>query len=261
LRPLEPDGLIYELFDLGHTAERQQEFLKDPANHFEWIDVEGGVFWMGDDEHHDDEKPAHRVKVDGFRMAKHPVTNRLLSKFPFGNKNPKEKENLPATGNTWWEAYYFALWIDASLPTEAEWEYAARGGRHAQRTQYYFGDSEQELSNHAWYGKQELFIAFAVDEVNPRSGKENLNPLGLANILGNVWEWCEDWFAMYPKPKNKDEIADKPRGPRTGQDKILRGGSFKSPLDALRCASRNYDLPLNRYYAFGFRVVCRASRF
>jgi len=262
LSPLTPGGLIYELFDLAHAAERQQQFLADPANHFEWIEVEGGVFWMGDDEHRDDEKPAHRVKVDSFRMTKHPVTNRLISDFPFGEKYPMYGgENHPAIGNNWYEIYFFALWIGDRLPTEAEWEYAARGGKQAQRTQYYFGDTVDELPKHAWFGESEKPYAHAVDEINPAIGKENLNPLGLANTLGNVWEWCQDWYSAYRAPKNADEVVENPAGPKTGVYKIRRGGSFVNVADALRCARRDLYQPVNRNFGLGFRLVRCASRF
>ncbi|MGH7597154.1 MAG: SUMF1/EgtB/PvdO family nonheme iron enzyme, partial [bacterium] len=261
LQPLQPDGLIYELFDLAHAAERQKQFLADPANHFEWIEVEGGEFWMGDDEHVDNEKPAHRVKVGSFHMAKHPVTNRLFSNFPFGLKIPNSGgESHPAIGNTWWEAYYFVLWVDASLPTEAEWEYAARGGKQAQCTQYYFGDAAEELSKHAWYGENVRRHPHAVDEVNPRTGKENLNPLGLANMLGNVAEWCQDWYDNYKTSANKNEVVENPRGPKTGTAKILRGTSFLGSSYAQRCACRLDFQPYIRYIGGGFRLVRRASR-
>jgi hypothetical protein len=214
LQPLQPGGIIYELFDLEHAAERQQRFLADPANHFKWIEVKGDEFWMGDDEHLDNEKPAHRVKVDSFRMAKHPVTNRLLSNFPFGVKYPNYGgESHPAVGNTWYEGYYFTLWIGGRLPTEAEWEYAARGGRKAKRTQYYFGDAVEELPKHAWFGDVARRAAHAVDELNPLTGKENLNPLGLANMLGNVWEWCADWYGSNYYGESPEH---NPKGPKTG---------------------------------------------
>ncbi len=265
MQPLEPGGLIHDLFDLEHAAERQQKLLSDPANHFSWLAVAGSAFWMGDDEHQDNEKPAHRVKMDSFCMAKYPVTNRLLSNFPFGVKYPNEDDNLPATSNTWWEAYYFALWVDSRLPTEAEWEFAARGGlpaqagKHAQRTQYYFGDSVEELSNHAWFGESEKPHAHAVDEINPRTEKENLNPLGLANMLGNVWEWCHDWYDNYRPPKDRGEVIENPRGPKTSQYRIRRGGSFYDSADALRCARRSVNQPSDRTDSLGFRLVARVA--
>lgn len=260
LQPLQPDGLIYELFDLVHAAERQQQFLADPANHFEWIEVEGGEFWMGDDEHRDNEKPAHRVKVDSFHMTKYSVTNRLLSSFPFDKKYPIfGGENHPAVANTWWKVYYFALWIGASLLTEAEWEYAARGGKNAQRTQYYFWNTVADLPKHAWFGEDTRTFAHAVDEVNPRTDKENLNPLGLANMLGNVFEWCQDWYGEYDAPDNNDEISKNPRGPKTGVSIVLRGGSFRNSSLALRCASRDFNRPSSLNLGYGFRLVRRAG--
>jgi formylglycine-generating enzyme required for sulfatase activity len=252
MQPLQPGGIIYELFDLAHAAVRQQKLLDDPANHFEWIEVKGGEFWMGDDEHFENERPAHRVKVDSFRMAKHPVTNRLLSGFPFGSKYPNySDESHPAIGNTWWEAYYFALWIDARLPTEAEWEYAARGGKQAQRTQFYFGDAEEELPNHAWFGESGRQLAHAVDEINPRTGKMNLNPLGLANMLGNVWEWCADWYGG----SYQNSPASNPKGPTYGTQRVLRGGAWYDSAGGLRCARRNNIIPTLRSIGVGFRCA------
>lgn len=263
MQPLQPGGLIYALFDLEHAAERQQKLLRDPANHFEWIEVEGGEFWMGDDEQEDNEKPAHRVLVDDFRMAKHPVTNLLLSCFPFGEKysNFGGKDH-PAVAITWWEAYYFALWIDATLPTEAEWEYAARGGKYAQRAQYFFGNSIEELSNYAWFGEKSRSYPHAVNEINSRSSKENLNPLGLANMLGNVLEWCLDWYARFPSIGMAEETIENPIGPAAGKYKCARGGSFRSLPTAVRCAHRGFNLaPGDRTYDFvGFRLVSRPRK-
>ncbi len=258
LQPLQPacagrpGGLIYELFDLAHAAERQQKFLADPANHFEWIEVEGGEFWMGDDEHFDDEKPAHRVKVDGFRMAKHPVTNRMLKNFPFGEKHVIGGDDCPAVNNTWFEAHYFCLWIGCRLPTEAEWEYAARGGKKAKRTQYYFGDAVEELPKHAWVGEVTHPHAHAVNEPNPHTGKENLNPLGLANMLGNVWEWCADW---YDSDYYNESPAENPAGPKTGTLRVLRGGSWSINPRYVRCADRYRFNPSSRVVNAGFRCA------
>ncbi|RQW06420.1 hypothetical protein EH223_02335, partial [candidate division KSB1 bacterium] len=254
--PLEPGGIIYRLFDLAQAEERQRQLLNDPANCFEWIEVKGGTFWMGDDEHDPYERPAHQVKVDGFFMSKHPVTNRLLKLFPFGEKYPNYGgEKHPAIGNTWYEAYYFALWIGAQLPTEAQWEYAVRGGRHGKRTLYYFGDDAADLPRNAWFGEGEKREAHAVNDRNPRTGKENLNSLGLANMLGNVREWCADWSTNYPEPQTEDELFENPTGPSHGIYKTLRGGNFANDADALRCARRYLIHPENRYGYIGFRVI------
>ncbi len=253
LQPLQPGGLIYDLFDLEHALKRQQQFLADPANHFEWIEVKSGEFWMGDDEHENNESPAHQVKLDGFRLAKHPVTNRMLSGFPFGQKFPDYGgESHPAIGNTWFEAYYFCLWIGGRLPTEAEWEYAARGGKKAKRTQFYFGDAVEELSNHAWFGDTARRVAHAVDEPNSRTGNEHLNPLGLANMLGNVWDWCADWYDSnyYGKSPKLN-----PKGPKTGAQRVLRGGAWYNLPHVLRCAYRYRNDPAKWNNNIGFRCA------
>ena len=190
-------------------------------------------------------------------MSKHPVTNRLLASFPFGAKFPNYGgEKHPAIGNTWWEAYYFALWIGAQLPTEAEWEYAARGGKHGKRTQYYFGDDAADLPNHAWFGESNKQEAHAVDERNPRTGNENLNSLGLANMHGNVWEWCSDWYdGKYYNTCQQQGIIENPAGPETGSFRVLWGGSWDNDASDCRSANRISGYPDYRVIDCGFRLV------
>jgi formylglycine-generating enzyme required for sulfatase activity len=257
MSPLEPGGLVYRLLHLEHAAKRQRRFLKDPDNCFEWIKIKGGTFWMGDDEHNENVKPVHQVKVSSFFMTKHPITNHLLSSFPFGKKYPDYGgDRHPAVGNTWWEAYYFALWINARLPTEAEWEYAARGGKHTEGAQYYFGDSADELKDHAWFGETERQYAYAVDELNPKNGKGNLNPFGLANMLGNVWEWCNDWYDQkYYNKCKKQGIVENPPGSETGSSRVLRGGGWYDFARSCRSANRRDAVPYDRSYGVGFRLV------
>lgn len=253
LRPLNPGGVIYELLDLAHAAERQEAFLNDPDNCFEWIKVQGGAFRMGDDHHRDDERPAHQVKVDSFLMAKHPVTNRMLASFPLGKKYPNYGgDNHPAVGNTWFEAYYCALWLGVRLPTEAEWESAARGGKNARQTQYYFGDNPKDLTNHAWFGEGDKPHAHAVDEVNPHTGKENLNPLGLANMHGNVYDWCADWYDANYYNNNQN---DNPKGPERGPYRVVRGGSWDDGAQACRSAYRSIRTSDDRSSNVGFRLA------
>ncbi|MCP4407855.1 MAG: SUMF1/EgtB/PvdO family nonheme iron enzyme [Gammaproteobacteria bacterium] len=253
LEPLKPGGVIFELLDLANARARQQEFLNDPANCFKWEHVEGGAFWMGDDGHGDNERPSHQVNVNCFFMAKHPVTNKMLAGFPFGDKYSQYGgENNPAVGNTWFEAYYFALWLDAQLPTEAQWEYAARGGKDGQRTKYYFGDKAEDLTRHAWFGEGDRPHAHAVDDVNPHTGRENLNPLGLANMHGNVYEWCADWYNSVYYGQSPDED---PEGPERGSRRVVRGGGWYRGAGYCRSAIRNYFVPGIRDYRLGFRLA------
>ena len=252
LKPLNPGGIIYELLDLSNAAGRQEKFLNDPDNHFEWIEVEEGTFLMGDDNRKDDERPAHEVTVNSFLMAKHPVTNRMLSQFPLGKKySDYGGDSNPAVGNTWFEAYYCSLWLDARLPTEAEREYAARGGNNALQTQYYFGDNTEDLSDHAWFGESEKECSHAVDEINPRTGRENLNPVGLVNMHGNVYDWCADWYGAGYYEKSPKE---NPKGPDKGHSRVIRGGSWSNDARICRSAVRYNRGPVSRYSYVGFRL-------
>ena len=247
-------GLIYELLDLEQASVRQKGLLNDPANHFEWIEIDGGTFQMGDDQHGADEKPVHPVQVDTFLMAKHPVTNRLLKSFPLGQKYSNYGgESHPAVGNTWFEAYYFALWVGARLPSEAEWEYAARGGRKARPGQYFFGNEPGDLADHAWFGESGRNTANEVDAINPRTGKEHLNPLLLANMLGNTWEWVEDdWHGNYEDaPPDSLPWTETPRG----TNRVLRGGSWFNDANYCRSAKRARFTPDFRNTIIGFRLA------
>jgi formylglycine-generating enzyme required for sulfatase activity len=152
------------------------------------------------------------------------------------------KENWPVVFVTWYGAKAFALYYGLDLPTEAEWEYVARGGR-----QYKYGTNDGTISSaNANYG------------LNIGSPKEvggyPPNPLGLYDLCGNVWEWCHDWFGPY-----QDGGVSNPSGPQTGSFRIARGGSWFIGGDYCRTADRNHDSPITGAGSMGFRVVHRAN--
>ncbi len=126
------------------------------------------------------------------------------------------------------------------LPTEAEWEYACRAGS---TTRFCFGDEEAELEDYAWYEENSEGKTHPVGQKQP-------NAWGLYDMHGNVWEWCQDWYGDYPAGPVTD-----PRGPDTGEYRVLRGGSWGNDSRNLRSAVRDYNNPDFRHYNFGFRVA------
>jgi formylglycine-generating enzyme required for sulfatase activity len=205
---------------------------------------------MGADDGPVDVKPAHRVKVDGFLMDRHEVTQevyeKVIGKSPSRVKNPRN----PVEQVTWTAAVKFCnarsalegltpcydpkTWAcDFSangyrLPTEAEWEYACRAGS---TSDYYFGSRVEDLRSYAWFEGNSDSKPHAVDQRKP-------NVWGLYDMAGNVWEWCHDFYgAKY----YRTSPADNPHGPPQGEKRVLRGGAWSSSAD--NCASwvRNCD--------------------
>jgi formylglycine-generating enzyme required for sulfatase activity len=126
------------------------------------------------------------------------------------------------------------------LPTEAEWEYACRAGT---TNLYYFGDSPEEAGQYAWTAENSEGTTQPVGQKLP-------NAWGLHDMHGNVWEWCQDWFAAFPKGEQND-----PSGPSQGQFKVFRGGGWNQTVEFARVANRFMMSPSNGIYFVGFRVV------
>jgi formylglycine-generating enzyme required for sulfatase activity len=126
------------------------------------------------------------------------------------------------------------------LPTEAEWEYAARAGYE---NAYYFGDDASQLAQYAWYNANSSGQTHDV-------AKLKANDFGLYDMEGNVWQWTQDWYASYPAGEQVD-----PSGPASGSFRVIRGGAWGSGADYLRSGYRLYWRPENRYYNVGFRLV------
>ncbi len=266
--------------------------------------LEGGQFAMGSNRHYPEEAPIHQVKVDGFFIDRHPVTNREFARFveetgfvTFAEKPPNPEDYpgaLPemlyagslvfspprhrvdtADWSQWWiylkgadwrhpygpkatrsalpqhpvvhvtyeDALAYAQWAGKDLPTEAEWEYAARAGT---TTAYSFGDDEDELGRYAWYG--ENFIFGGTHPV----GQKEPNPWGLYDIHGNAWEWVQDWFD--PNYYASSPAVD-PQGPQRGTERVVRGGSWHTTATSWRTAFRRDYAPDYRGISIGFRLL------
>ena len=222
---------------------------------FDLVWVEGGTFTMGSNQargvkyNYQSAQPEHRVTVDAYYIARCEVTQELYaavmgtnpSKFAVSHQHPVE-------GVTWDEACQFALLLSQMtghrfrLPTEAEWEYAARGAHRSSR-QPFPGTNRQGLDRAAWYCVNSKGTTHAVAQQQP-------NELGLYDMAGNVAEWCLDWVGEYPS-----EPQANPRGPAGGEHRVLRGGHYNSTSSACTVYDRGWYIPSGRYEYFGFRLV------
>jgi formylglycine-generating enzyme len=204
--------------------------------------IPGGWFDMGSDDGADDERPVHRVWVDAFEIAPTQVTNREYAAFR--DETQFDHPDQPAVGVSWFDAVSYCEWLSdvtgrpMRLPTEAEWECAARGGVEGQR--YPWGDDPPPDYDNRWLHGPE-----AVARAAP-------NNFGLYDMCTNVHEWCSDWYgADYYRISPERN----PRGPENGSRRASRGGSWRHQIKVSRCAARSSIPPDFRYADYGFRVA------
>ena len=224
----------------------------EPSIGVEFVWVPGGCFEMGSNAGNSDEKPVHKVCVDGFWMGKYEVTQGQWQKI-MGN-NParfKKGSNYPVEYVSWEDCRSFIGKLNGRngktfrLPTEAEWEYACRSGG---RDEKYAGGND--LGRVAWYRSNSGSSTHTV------CGKA-ANGLGLYDMTGNVWEWCLDW---YGKNYYSSSPTDNPQGPSSGSLRVNRGGSWDYYPWGLRSAYRSRYVSSSRYISLGFRLVSPGRR-
>ena len=210
------------------------------------------------------ESPVARVTVGRFFMARHPVTNAQYEQF-----DPAHRAKRLATAGdlhpvvfvSWSEAQKFCEWLSRRdrrrfrLPTEAEWELAARGidGRS-----YPWGEAtgRGDLANFAdsntSFGWSDKSISDGWAETSPAGAfPRGGSPFGLEDAAGNVWEWCADYYELYKSGEHTN-----PTGPKAGSQRVCRGGSWKSRFTNLRATTRGFNAPLFSANDVGFRVAC-----
>jgi formylglycine-generating enzyme required for sulfatase activity len=222
--------------------------------------VPAAYFQMGCEQGRDEEKPVHRVWVDAFEMAVYQVRNRDFACFleAAGNAAPPQwndpvfsDPDQPVVSVSWFEAAAYCEWLSEMcrrrfrLPTEAEWERAARGG--AEGALYVWGDEPP-------HDRPEYVRRWTGVVNGPRPvGEEPPNAFGICDLGENVHEWCADWF-----DKNYYAVSPErnPRGPATGERRASRGGSWRHHIKVSRCAARSSIPPSFQYADYGFRVVC-----
>jgi formylglycine-generating enzyme required for sulfatase activity len=236
-----------------------------------WVEIAGGTFWMGaqksgrneDPEAEGDEAPVHQVTLKSFRVGRFPVTVQEFARFvkaggyatqkhweaggfrqftePDKWDSQKQFPNRPVVGVSWFEAAAYCAWAGGRLPSEAEWERVARGPNGAR---YPWGDGpllDHSRANYEW----------AVGHPSPVGLFPEGNSIeGFCDLLGNVWEWCGDWYGEY-----SEETKLNPVGPKKGERRVVRGGAWYSDPQFVRVSSRARDEPTDRVGSIGFRCA------
>ncbi|MGD9707325.1 MAG: SUMF1/EgtB/PvdO family nonheme iron enzyme [Candidatus Delongbacteria bacterium] len=212
----------------------------------DYIFVQGGTFQMGGKE--SDEKPIHSVTVGDFYIGKTEVTQAQYQAVMGKNPSSFKGDNLPVESVTWNDAVEFCKKLSQKegvtyrLPTEAEWEYAARGGNQSRGYEYSGSSNVGEV---AWYDSN------SGSKTHPVATKKQ-NELGIHDMSGNVWEWCSDW---YGSDYYKSSPSSNPTGPSSGSYRVLRGGGWYRYAKDCRVAYRSSHFPSFSLNSCGFRVV------
>lgn len=209
--------------------------------------IPAGDFLMGDSQSKD--SPVHKIYLDAYRMDVYEVTNEQYRNFvnATGHAPPRywgdpryNSDHLPVVGVTWNDAQAYCAWKGKRLPTEAEWERAARG---AQSHLYPWGDTFDagRTNTRESNNRQPLAVG---------SYPSGRSPEGLYDMSGNVWEWCQDW---YRKSYYRNSLSKNPTGPDKGDKRVIRGGGWSAPQ--VDMAQRHGESPGKTYPSLGFRCA------
>jgi formylglycine-generating enzyme required for sulfatase activity len=222
--------------------------------------IPGGEFLMGQADGRDEERPEHRVWVAPFRLGRCQVTNAEYDEFrsatgregpPFRMQAEFADPAQPVVGVSWFDAAAYCDWLSRQssnrfrLPTEAEWEYAARGG--LEQCLYPWGN--QPVCERAGYDRR---WAHGPEPV----GASPPNGFGLFDMCENVHEWCADWYSPQYYAVSP---ARNPPGPATGTRRASRGGAWRHHIKIARCAARSSIPPEFCYADYGFRAACELT--
>jgi formylglycine-generating enzyme required for sulfatase activity len=235
----------------------------------EFVLVPGGWFRMGADDAEEDERPAHRVRLDAYYIGRCEVSNAQYERYDPSHRVRRTRyspgDDTPVVAVSWEEATAFCRWlslkedVEYRLPTEAEWERAARGTKGSV---FPWGDRkpapDQHLLNASWgASRRDWQLDGARHAASVAAFPDGASTCGALNMAGNVWEWCADWYA-----RNEYERSPRrnPTGPERGGYRVLRGGSFANSSRHARSTNRTGAKPDLREATVGFRCVRVARR-
>ena len=217
---------------------------------FTMIPVEGGTFTMGATSEMEDpwesEEPTHQVTLSSYYIGETEVTQALWKAVMGSNPSGFIGDDLPVEMVSWDDCQTFISKLNAltgkrfRLPTEAEWEFAARGGNQSRHTQY---SGSSRIDDVAWYRGNSGGKTHPVKTKQP-------NELGIYDMTGNVWEWCQDWHGSY-----SSNARTNPTGASSGFGRVRRGGGWRNSPGYCRSSGRGYELPGCSDDDLGLRLV------
>ena len=213
--------------------------------------VSGGTFTMGataeqGSDARDSEKPIHKVTLSSFSIGRYEVTQEEWQAVMGNNPSRYKGAKLPVENVSWNDCQEFIRKLNDltgkqfRLPTEAEWEYAARGGNNSRGYKY---AGSNDIGSVAWYDSNS-------DRQTHPVGQKYPNELGLYDMSGNVWEWCSDRYGAYSSSSQVN-----PKGPSSGSDRVRRGGCWLSNARNCRVSPRSYGSPDYGFDDLGFRLA------
>jgi formylglycine-generating enzyme required for sulfatase activity len=258
------------VFQINSSVKTYNPERKEVANIkpllTDMIVIPGGSFYRGSQDGNRDEMPRHQIALVSFAIDIHPVTNEQFVRFlevMGGEKDSNHNDIIrlrdsrikrsggklsiesgyakhPVVGVTWYGAVAYARWIGKRLPTEAEWEIAARGGR--ENALYPTGEDIEKTQANFFSSDTTAVMSYAA------------NGYGLYDMAGNVYEWCHDWYG-YNYYEVSIQEPESPQGPLQGVYRVLRGGCWKSLKEDLRCSRRHRNNPGTVNGTYGFRCA------
>ena len=240
-----------ERWEAERNAERERIIGELVSNMVVVLDGPDGTFSMGATSEQgknaeSDERPIHKVKLSGYKIGRYEVTQREWRAVMDDNPSVHTGDNLPVHYVSWDDCQEFIAKLNEitglrfRLPTEAEWEYAARGGRKSQGYMYAGSNTSDQV---AWTSQNSLSKPHPV-------GVLQANELGLYDMSGNVWEWCADWYAGY-----NDQTLVNPHGPNSGETRVFRGGGWGFEPRGARVSYRMNGVTGGRYDFTGLRLA------
>ncbi|MCQ2313870.1 MAG: formylglycine-generating enzyme family protein [Bacteroidales bacterium] len=234
---------------------------------FEMIAVDGGTFTMGGTSEQgsdaESDETTHSVTLGDYYIGKFEVTQELWEAVMGSNPSYFKGSNLPVEQVSWDDCQTFIRKLNSltganfRLPTEAEWEYAARGGNRSKGYKY---SGSNNISDVAWFwensGDRVLSGVWDYDEIKNNNcrthsvGTKSPNELGIYDMSGNVWEWCQDWYGSYSSGSQTN-----PQGPSSASNRVIRGGSWYNDAGSCRVSYRDYFTPDDRDNDLGLRLA------